>query len=205
MNQAVGFKRCPLLFLDVDGPLNPFAAKPTRRPDGYQTHRMAPQPWMDAERERLRAEGRPFKRAKPLRVWLNPAHGPALLDLPVELVWATTWEQEANEWIGPVLGLPALPVVCWPQKSARPEQESGGLFWKTKTLAAYAAGRPFAWVDDQITMADWRWCAARHPAPTLLQPIDPARGLAVGDFAALGRWARLNQQADPARAEGAMS
>lgn len=122
---------------------------------------------------------------------------------PVELVWATTWEQEANEWIGPVLGLPALPVVCWPQESARPEQERGGLFWKTRTLADYAAARPFAWVDDQITMADWRWCATQYPAPTLLQPIHPARGLTAGDFATLDRWARLNQQADPAPAEGA--
>ena len=203
MNQAAGLDRRPLLFLDVDGPLNPFAAKPARRPDGYQTHRMTPQRWMQAQRERLCAEGRPLRRAKPLRVWLNPAHGPALLDLPVELVWATTWEQEANEWIGPILGLPTLPVVCWPEESARPEQEPDGLFWKTRTLADYAAGRPFAWVDDQITMADWRWCATRHPAPALLQPIHPARGLTAGDFAALDRWARLNQQADPAPAEGA--
>lgn len=202
MNQAADLKRRPLLFLDVDGPLNPFAAKPTRRPDGYQTHRMAPQRWTEAERERLQAEGRPFKRAKPLRVWLNPAHGPALLDLPVELVWATTWEQEANEWIGPVLGLPALPVVNWPEESW-PKQEPDGLFWKTRTVADYAAGRPFAWVDDQITMADWRWCATRHPASTLLQHVHPARGLTTGDFATLDRWAHLNQQADPASAESA--
>ncbi len=30
----------PLLLIDVDGPLNPYAAPPHRRPDGYQTHRM---------------------------------------------------------------------------------------------------------------------------------------------------------------------
>lgn len=30
----------PLLFLDVDGPLNPYAAKPTKRPDGYTTLRV---------------------------------------------------------------------------------------------------------------------------------------------------------------------
>ncbi|WP_199809663.1 hypothetical protein [Streptomyces sp. NRRL F-2799] len=29
----------PLLFLDVDGPLNPYAAQPERRPDGYTTLR----------------------------------------------------------------------------------------------------------------------------------------------------------------------
>jgi hypothetical protein len=30
----------PLLFLDVDGPLNPYAAQPERRPDGYVTLRV---------------------------------------------------------------------------------------------------------------------------------------------------------------------
>ncbi|MGW2283385.1 hypothetical protein [Streptomyces phaeochromogenes] len=30
----------PLLFLDVDGPLNPYAAQPERRPDGYTTLRV---------------------------------------------------------------------------------------------------------------------------------------------------------------------
>ncbi|MDQ0932254.1 hypothetical protein QFZ49_002184 [Streptomyces turgidiscabies] len=30
----------PLLFLDVDGPLNPYAAKPEKRPDGYTTLRV---------------------------------------------------------------------------------------------------------------------------------------------------------------------
>jgi hypothetical protein len=27
----------PLLLLDVDGPLNPWRAKPEKRPEGYQT------------------------------------------------------------------------------------------------------------------------------------------------------------------------
>ncbi|MFE0674948.1 hypothetical protein [Streptomyces sp. NPDC058867] len=52
----------PLLFLDVDGPLNPWAAKPERRPEGCTT---------------IRATAGP---GRPLRVWLNPAHGPALRD-----------------------------------------------------------------------------------------------------------------------------
>lgn len=49
----------PILYLDVDGPLNPYAAKPHRRPEGYSTHRMLPDSW--------RARGY----RKPLRVWLN--------------------------------------------------------------------------------------------------------------------------------------
>lgn len=169
----------PILFLDVDGPLNPFAAKLTRRPPGYVTHRLMPAGWTGTTWGR---------RPKPLRVWLNPDHGPALAGLPVELVWATTWEHEANRLIGPRIGLPPLPVVEWPEKE---NLEADGLFWKTRHLAEYAAGRPFAWVDDQITSADWRWCAERYPAPSLLQPVDPRRGLSAGDFAAIARWAAL--------------
>lgn len=75
----------PLLLLDVDGPLNPWAAKPCRRPDGYTTHRLRPSGWEHAK--------------KPLRVWLSPAHGPMLLDFSagnnVELAWATTWQDDA--------------------------------------------------------------------------------------------------------------
>ncbi|MDI1461430.1 hypothetical protein QEZ54_10655 [Catellatospora sp. KI3] len=169
----------PLLFLDVDGPLNPYAAKPTRRPDGYQTHRiltpsMAGQP--------LPMPGR----RKPLRVWLNPDHGPSLLALPYDLVWATTWTDEANEWIAPRIGLPELPVVQWP----RPRQDGpGGVFWKTATLVEWAAGRPFAWVDDEVTDLDVAWVSVRHRAPALLHRVDPRHGLRADDFTALASWA----------------
>lgn len=74
----------PLLLIDVDGPLNPYAAKASRRPEGYDTHRMRPTGW----------EG---PHVKPLRVWLNPEHGPALTALPFELAWCTTWQAEAND------------------------------------------------------------------------------------------------------------
>lgn len=47
-------------------------------------------------------------------VALNPAHGPMLLRFAaehgVELVWATTWTDDANTMIGPLLELPELPV-----------------------------------------------------------------------------------------------
>lgn len=187
----------PILFLDVDGPLNPFAAKRAGRPPGYVTHRMRPAGWL-ATNPQGRSRFRHYIR--PLRVRLNPEHGPALLRLPLDLVWATTWQHEANIHIGPHIGLPVLPVVEWPKidrpaTGAEPAQAAGArsggrrLYWKTRHLADYAAGRPFAWVDDQIGPADWRWCAEEHPAPTLLLPIDARLGLRPGDFAALERWA----------------
>ncbi len=55
----------PLLFLDVDGPLNPYAAKPERRPDGYTTLRV---PRSDAHEDDRGLSSR----RRPLRVWLNP-------------------------------------------------------------------------------------------------------------------------------------
>ncbi|SEL13591.1 HAD domain-containing protein [Streptacidiphilus jiangxiensis] len=175
-----------MLLVDVDGPLNPYAAKPHRRPEGYGTHRLMTPRWQAAERRRLNEWGLPHKAVKPLRVWLNAAHGPALTALPFDLVWATTWEEEANDFLAPLLGLPSLPFIAWPDP--RPEPE-GGVFWKTPEIVAWAQGRPFAWVDDQITDADRAWVLAHHRGPGLLHHVDPKIGLTEADFAYLKGWA----------------
>jgi len=175
----------PLLLIDVDGPLNPFAAKPTRRPEGYRTYRLLPASWERAERERLAASGRPGKRPVPLRVWLNPDHGPRLLELPFDLVWCTTWGDDANEWIAPRVGLPTLPVAPLPGSRFRTDN----VFWKTPAVVDWAAGRPFAWVDDDVTDADREYVARNHPGPALLITVSPFVGLADDDFEALAAWA----------------
>lgn len=174
----------PLCFLDVDGPLNPYAAKPHRRPAGYTTHRMMPPSW------EARQAHKPVARRKPLRVWLNPGHGPALLALAdrFTLVWATTWMGEANSFIGPALGLPALPYVDFGD-AADAQARHGGLHWKTKPLVAYAAGQAFAWVDDELTDQDRAYVAAHHPGSALVHPVDPRLGLLKDDFAALAAFA----------------
>ncbi|MFI5863173.1 HAD domain-containing protein [Streptomyces sp. NPDC051546] len=166
----------PLLLIDVDGPLNPYAAKAQRRPEGYRTHRMRPRGWTGAES------------AKPLRVWLNPDHGAELLALAeaYELVWATTWKGEANEWIGPHLGLPELPWIDWPRMHGR---APAGTFWKTQYILEYAGERPFAWIDDDITDLDRAYVEQRHPAHALLLRIDERIGLVRADFDALAGWA----------------
>lgn len=118
-------------------------------------------------------------------MWLNPAHGPALRALPFDLVWATTWMGEANEWIAPVIGLPELPFVEWPERRLA----GGMLHWKTRTVLDYAAGRPFAWVDDEITQWDREWVAQRYPASALLLTIDPGHGIREADLDRLVEWA----------------
>ncbi|MER5810590.1 hypothetical protein ABT143_20765 [Streptomyces sp. NPDC002033] len=170
----------PLLLLDVDGPLNPFR-DPFAGLRGYTSHRMRPDVWLsyrDPESRRAR---------RGIRVRLHPAHGARLLALPFELAWATAWTHQANTLIAPHIGLPPdLPVIDWPELFAR---DPDGLFWKTRPLLDWAAGRPFAWVDDMITPADRAWVAAHHPSPALLLRIHPRLGLRERDFRALAGWA----------------
>lgn len=111
--------------------------------------------------------------------------------LPCELVWATTWMADANECICPRIGLPPLAVVIWPEPSDVDEQdERTGMHWKTRALVDWAAGRPFAWVDDEITDADRVWVSGHHPGQALLHRVDARCGLADGDYVALNEWLR---------------
>jgi hypothetical protein len=87
--------------------------------------------------------------------------------------------------IAPRLGLPDLPVVEWPDTD---DQPAPGLHWKTMFPHRRAAGRPFVWLDDELTDADRRWVAAHHPAPALLHRVDPYLGLTAADFAQVRRW-----------------
>jgi len=152
--------RRPLLFLDVDGPLLPFGEGPDY--DGPDT---AP--------ERLAR--------------LTYEVGRRLATLPCDLIWATTWEDEANTEIAARIGLPRLPVVNWPAPSGEHEREDQwfGLCWKTRTLVTWAAGRPFAWVDDEITDADRDWVSAHHNGRALLHHVKSYRGLGDEDFTTL--------------------
>ncbi|MER7378632.1 HAD domain-containing protein [Streptomyces lanatus] len=161
-----------LLFLDVDGPLIPFGAErpyPLHEPPGT-------------------APGRP---AHPLLTRVDPALGTRLKRLTVlgvELVWATTWMDDANAVLAPWLGLPALPLVDWPDEDAEPATGPRAPHWKTRPLVAWAAGRPFVWVDDEITDADRALVAAEHPGPALLHRVDQRYGLGERDFAAMEEW-----------------
>jgi hypothetical protein len=170
----------PLLFLDVDGPLNPYAAQPERRPHGYTTLRV---PRNDGAEDVVGLTSR----RRSLRVWLHPGHGPLLLGLGFELCWATTWMGDANRWIAPVLGLPQLPFVDFGEALLR--ERPDGVHWKTGPLVEYAAGRPFAWVDDEQGEADGMYVSARHRGAALLHHVNPRIGLREDDFRVLADFA----------------
>ena len=121
---------------------------------------------------------------------MDRALGPSLLDLGGELWWATTWMDEANDVIGPLLGLPQLPVVDLP--AWEDDFVDDALCWKTRALVAHAAGRPFVWFDDEPTWRDDEYVAAHHSAPALLYRTDPEVGLTKADFEAVADWLRAN-------------
>jgi hypothetical protein len=159
----------PLLFLDVDGPLIPFRGRPTRRTPavidfGFRSNDVVGNPLVDR---------------------LDPADGHKLSGLGCQLVWATTWMAEANEVISPRLGLPALPVVDFPDTDDEPLR---GVHWKTVSLVRWAAGRSFVWIDDEATDVDRQWVSSHHPGPALVHRVDPFVGLVDADYSMIRRW-----------------
>ncbi|MFG2822514.1 HAD domain-containing protein [Kitasatospora sp. NPDC048365] len=146
----------PLLFLDIDGVLNP----------------VCPHPDADFDSHSLLG----------YTVLLSGRHGDWLRELAdgYELVWATTWEEQANAHVAPLLGLPQLPVVRFTGYVPQPGDPRVPLMElfsarKWAPILRYAAGRPFAWVDDCIPPRLVRNSLLRRDR--LLVPVDPGQGL----------------------------
>jgi len=162
------------ILLDVDGPLNPYAAKATRRPEGFETHRAFP------------ASGHP---SKGYRLWLKPSHGAELTALGGELIWATTWEFEANEWIGPHIGLPELPVIDWIDKDYWNKE---GLYWKTKRVVSWMnenrPGIPFIWLDDEVGRKDRDFIEKNAAPGSGILIISPQIGITGKDYEVITEW-----------------
>jgi hypothetical protein len=133
----------PIIFVDIDGVLIPLRARPGR------TKQLSD---CGVERE-LNDAG------NPLLGRLDAGDGQRLQARPGELVWATSWMAEANEVVAPLLALPHLQYVDWPDDDEEPPI---GVHWKTQTVTRWAAGRAFVWLDDEITAVDQRWVATHH-------------------------------------------
>jgi hypothetical protein len=100
-----------------------------------------------------------------------------------DLIWATGWEERANEHLPVLLGLPdELPYLTFGGNA-----RFGTAHWKVDAIDEYAGDRPVAWVDDSIDDSCRQW-ALERPAPTLLVEVNPRRGLEEAHVAALIAW-----------------
>ncbi len=101
-----------------------------------------------------------------------------------ELIWASGWEDRANDHLPAILGVPELPYLTFDGRA-----RFGTAHWKLDALGEYAGERPLAWIDDSLDESCSEW-AERRQAPTLLVPTESAVGLEDGHVEALEAWVR---------------
>ena len=110
-----------------------------------------------------------------------------------DLVWASGWEEKAEEYLPRLLDLPSgLPFLRFERGQSAGRSIDG--HWKLEAIDAYAGPRALAWIDDAFNDACHAW-AQKRPAPTLLVQTAPERGLTSAEARLLAEWAR-----EPARA-----
>ena len=154
----------PILFVDVDGVISLFGFAPgAERPPG-------PLHWIDG-----------------IAHFIPDVIGERLVRLAesFELVWATGWEERANEHLPYILDLPfsELPYLTFDGRAV-----FGSAHWKIDAIAEYAGERPAAWIDDNIDETCRAWAEGRS-APTLIVQTDTAIGMTDGHVEELLRWA----------------
>jgi hypothetical protein len=153
----------PVLLVDFDGVLNPFAAADC--PPGFTEYGLDEFPGDD-----------------PVR--LNPAHARWLRELAplYETAWASACPEDLNFYCERLIELIPMQRVPMPRPPFDPDV-------KVDAVDAFVGDRAVAWLDDGFGDAAGRW-ARRRRAPTLLVHVDPATGVTHEVVDLLAAWAR---------------
>ena len=100
-----------------------------------------------------------------------------------EVIWATGWEDRANDVLPHILGLEGeLPYLTFDGRA-----RFGSAHWKIEAIDEYAGDRPLAWIDDCLDDSCYDWAAARR-APTMLVPTHSDLGLEQAHVDTLIAW-----------------
>jgi hypothetical protein len=118
------------------------------------------------------------------------------LEREFDMVWASTWMDQAATLLCPRLGIGA----GWPYVDLTREVElvSTGIWetdtWKLPGVDRWAADtfRPLAWIDDDVGDDARSWAEKRTAliAPTIVLETDPGSGLTDDEVATALDWAR---------------
>jgi hypothetical protein len=150
-----------LLFVDIDGVLNPYHGP---CPDGFSEY------WLFTDED------------EPVRV--SDRHGEWLHELArhYDLMWGSSWSEEERAMLAGILDLPYFHgAVELPRGQFDPAL-------KVPAIDRAAGVRSLAWIEDLLTREAWTWSLSRA-APTLLVLIDPAVGLTHEHVVRLIDWA----------------
>ncbi len=156
----------PLLMVDIDGVISLFGAA---EPSG-----------------RRGVEGS-FHSIEGIPHFLSATAASHLLGLSTrfELVWASGWEERADEHLPHLLGLPrGLPFLRFERSVGR-----SNAHWKLDAIGTYAGGRALAWIDDAFNRDCHAW-AQERTSPTLLVQTEPEVGLTQREAQRLEAWAQ---------------
>jgi len=161
----------PVLAIDVDGVLSLFGfdAPPTSEAVRFELIDGTPHFISIAAAERVRRLCRCF-----------------------DPVWATGWQERANDRLSLITGIGPLPVIEFdPRRESAGTAGTTAAHWKVPAIDAYCGDRPLAWIDDSFDQSCFEWADSREEAgsPTLLVPTEPMIGLEEAQASVISDWA----------------
>jgi hypothetical protein len=160
----------PVLAVDIDGVISLFGFDESMQPGGGDVSK---------------APGE-FHLIDGMLHCISLEAGPRLLRLgeAYELVWASGWEDRANDHLPGILGVPELPYLTFDGRA-----QFGTAHWKLDALDDYARSRPLAWIDDSLEESCYEWAEGRSE-PTLLIPTESDVGVLDAHVETLEAWVR---------------